>query len=163
MSDTLLHCRCGRVEVALTGDPILTAACHCDDCQAGSAKLEALPGAWALRDASGGTWYALYRKDRYRVTRGAELLRPDKLRPGTPTNRVFASCCNSGLFVSYDSGLHWVSIYRPGFGADALPLEMRVNTKFATVPLPDDVPAYRTFPLSFVWRLVKARVAMLLG
>ena len=97
------------------------------------------------------------------MTRGADLLRHDKLREGTPTNRVVANCCNSGLFVSYDRGPHWVSIYRPGYGVDAPPLEMRVNTKFATAPVPDDVPGYRSFPLSFVWRLVAARVAMLLG
>lgn len=163
MTETVIHCACGRVELALTGEPILVAACHCDDCQAGGARLEALPGAWKVRDGSDGTYYALYRKDRYRVTRGAALLRPDKLREGTATNRVVATCCNSGLLVTYDRGPHWVSIYRPGFGADAPALEMQVNTKFATVPVPDGVPAYKSFPLSFVWRLIKARVGMILG
>jgi hypothetical protein len=163
VTETLIHCACGQVEAALGGEPILTAACHCDDCQAGGAKIEALPGAWKVRDASGGTYYALYRKDRYRVTRGAELLRHDKLREGTPTNRVIATCCNSGLFVSYDRGPHWVSIYRPSYGGDAPALEMRVNTKFATAPVPDDVPAYRSFPPRFVVKLVVARVAMMFG
>lgn len=162
MSETLLHCACGKVEVAVAGRPILTAACHCDDCQAGGAHLESLPGAWKVRDASGGTYYALYRKDRYRVTRGAELLEPWKLR-ATPTSRVYARCCNSGMFVRYDSGPHWVSIYAPGFGGHEPALEMRVSTKFATGPVPSDVPAYRTFPLSFVWRLVVARVQMVFG
>lgn len=163
MTETLIHCACGKVEVALGGEPILTAACHCDDCQAGGAKIEALPGAWKVRDASGGTYYALHRKDLFRVTRGAELLRHDKLRPGTATNRVIATCCNSGIFISYDRGPHWVSIYRPGYGGDAPPLEMRVNTKWAAGPVPNDVPAYRNFPLSFVWRLIKARVGMMFG
>ncbi len=160
---TTIQCRCGQVEVTLEGEPILTAACHCDDCQAGGAKVEALPGAWKIRDASGGTYYALYRKDRFAVTRGAELLRHDKLREGTPTNRVIATCCNSPLFVSYDRGPHWVSIYRPGFGETAPPLEMRVNTKFAAGPLPDDVPAYKSFPPRFVIRLVAARVGMMVN
>ncbi|HEY9011930.1 MAG TPA: DUF6151 family protein [Devosia sp.] len=162
MTRTLIHCACGKIEVALEGEPILTAACHCDDCQAGGAKLEARPGAWKVRDASGGTYYALYRKDRYRVTRGAELLDYWKLRD-TPTNRVVATCCNSGLFVNYDSGPHWVSVYRPGYHGAAPALQMRVNTKWAAGPVPDDVPAYRSFPLDFVWRLVKARIAMMFG
>lgn len=115
-----------------------------------------------MRDASGGTYYALYRKDRYRVTRGAELLDYWKLRD-TPTNRVVATCCNSGLFVNYDSGPHWVSVYRPGYHGAAPALQMRVNTKWAAGPVPDDVPAYRSFPLDFVWRLVKARIAMMFG
>lgn len=160
---TMIECRCGQVEVALEGEPILTAACHCDDCQAGAARLEALPGAWTIKDAAGGTYCALYRKDRYRVKRGAELLRADKLRAGTPTSRMVATCCNSGLFITYDSGPHWVAVYEPGFGAAAPPLEMRVNTRFAPGPVPDDVPGYKTFPLRFVVSLVKARLAMLFG
>lgn len=160
---TRVHCACGQVEVALDGEPILVAACHCDDCQAGGAKIEALPGAWAVRDAAGGTYYALYRKDRYRVVRGADLLAPQKLRAGTPTNRVVATCCNSGLFISYDSGPHWIAAYAPGFHGAEPKLEMRVNTRFAPGHVPHDVPAYKSFPLSFVWRLIKARVGMMLG
>lgn len=161
MSETLVRCACGKVEVALAGGPILTAACHCDDCQAGGARIEALAGARPVRDAASGTYSALYRKDRYRVTRGADLLRADKLRAGTPTNRMVATCCNSGMFVSYDHGPHWVAVYAPGFGGKAPPLEMRVNTRFATGEVPGDVPAYRWFPPRFVIRLVLARLAML--
>ena len=160
---TLIRCGCGQVEVAFEGEPIVTAACHCDDCQAGAARIEALPGAWPIRDAAGGTYSALYRKDRYRVTRGADLLRADKLRAGTPTNRMVATCCNCGLFVSYDRGPHWISAYRPGFGATAPALELRVNTRFAPGPVPDDVPGYRLFPLGFVVKLVVARAAMMFG
>lgn len=42
---------------------------------------------------------------------------------------------------------------------------MRLNTRFAPagVAMPDDVPAYATFPFGFVWRLVVARVAMMFG
>lgn len=160
---TVLHCRCGQVEVALEGEPIVTAACHCDDCQAGAARIEALPGAWTILDAAGGTYSALYRKDRYRVMRGAELLRADKLRAGTPTNRMVATCCNSGMFVSFDRGPHWIAVYRPGFGETAPALEMRLNTRFAPGPVPEDVPGYRSFPLRFVVKLVVARAAMMFG
>lgn len=162
MLETVIKCRCGRVELAVSGDPILTVACHCDDCQAGGAHLQSLPGAWPIMDEAGGTWYALYRKDRLRVLRGADLLQPWKLG-ATATSRVHTTCCNSSLFVRFDRGPHWVSLYRPGFGDTAPPLQMRVNTRYASGPVPDDVPSFRSFPLSFVWRLIKARVAMLLG
>ena len=160
---TTIRCRCGRVEVTIEGEPIVTAACHCDDCQAGAARIEALPGAWTIKDEAGGTYSALYRKDRYRVTRGAELLRADKLRPGTATNRMVATCCNSGMFVSFDRGPHWIAVYRPPLGAAAPALEMRVNTRFAPGPVPADVPGYRFFPFRFVWRLIRARLAMMAG
>lgn len=163
MTETLLRCACGQVTLAVTGKPILTAACYCDDCQAGGAQIEALPGAWAVRSADGGTHCALYRKDRYRVVSGGDLLEPHKLRERTPTNRVVARCCNSGMLITYDRGPHWVSIYALSYGGDAPRLEMRVNTRFAPAAEPQDVPAYKSFPMSFVWRLVKSRLGMVLG
>ncbi len=99
----------------MRGAPILTAACYCDDCQAGAEKLEALPGARPFHDADGGTWMALYRKDRHRVVRGAERLERTKLKPKSGTNRVVARCCNSAMLVDFDGGPHWISIYRPGY------------------------------------------------
>jgi hypothetical protein len=33
MTTKTAHCGCGRVQVALDGDPVLVGACHCDFCQ----------------------------------------------------------------------------------------------------------------------------------
>ena len=30
----LVQCRCGEVQLELTGDPTVQFYCHCDDCQA---------------------------------------------------------------------------------------------------------------------------------
>ncbi len=159
------RCSCGQVEIELSGEPIITAACYCDDCQAGGRMIEALPGAPQVKNADGGTDYLMYRKDRVRVARGAELLQPHKLTPGSPTNRVMATCCNTAVLVNFDRTLHWVSVYRSRFDGAAPAVEMRVQTKFAPegVVLPPDIPAYRTAPLRFVWKLVMARIAMLFG
>lgn len=157
----IASCACGKVELEVIGAPILTAACHCDDCQAGAREIEALPGARPFRDAHGGTPMSLYRRDRFRVVRGAEFLHPRKLRPKTLTNRVVATCCNSAMFVSFDRGLHWTSVFSAAFVGDPPPLDMRVNTRFAVDPVPDDVPSYAGAPLEFVWKLVRARIAML--
>ena len=51
----LYKCRCGEVEIEIIGPPILAAACHCDDCQAGAKLLEALPDAPRLLDGFAGT------------------------------------------------------------------------------------------------------------
>jgi len=161
-----LSCACGEVRIAVSGEPIVTAACYCDDCQAGAAQVEALRGARVIKDSDGGTWSALYRKDRYRVVRGAERLSRVKLRDGSPTNRVVATCCNSAMLVDFDRGPHWVAMYRPGFERPLPELEMRLQTRFAPDPegLPrDGVPAYRMFPLRFIGKLLAARAAMALG
>ena len=56
-------------------------------------------------------------------------------------------------------------MYRVRFGDAAPPLEMRNKVEHAQDrnTLPDDVPTYRSFPLSLIWRLLRARAAMALG
>ena len=158
-TSTTLQCACGKVEIAAVGAPILTVACHCEDCREGGRRIEALPEAPRIVDADGGTGYVLYRKDRISSVRGAEFLQSHKLRAQSITNRVVASCCNSGLYVNFDSGPHWVSLYRARLGAAAPPLEMRINTKSKAVDA--GVPSFEGFPVKVALKLVAARIAML--
>lgn len=161
----MARCVCGKVELELSGPPLISPVCHCDDCQAGSAMLEALPGAPPILDAGRGTPYALYRKDRLRCTRGAELLQGYKLQPGSTTHRMVASCCNSAVLVQLPSVLHWTPVYRDRILPPAPPLEMRIQTRFipAGIAVPADLRAVSGTPLTFVVRMVAARLAMLLG
>ena len=157
------RCTCGKVEIELRGAPILGAVCHCDDCQAGSRRLEQLPNAPHILDAAGGTPYLLYRKDRVTCTKGEELLAGHKLKAASTTSRMVATCCNSAMLVRLDRILHWTPVYRDRFVGDAPPLEMRVSTKFKPegVPLPDDLPSYAGISAKFALKLVGARIAML--
>lgn len=162
---TIIRCSCGKVEVELIGAPIACAACYCRDCDTGARRIEALPNAGPVRDADGATSYVLYRKDRVRCSNGAQLLRGSKLNEKSITNRVIATCCNSAMFVNFDRGPHWVSVYRNRLEGHAPPLQMRINTKFrqSNDPLPNDVPGYPTFPLSLAGKLIGSRIAMLFG
>ncbi len=158
------RCACGKVEFELSGAPVISLVCHCDDCQAGSAMLEALPGAPPILDAGHGTPYALYRNDRVHCTRGAELLEGYKLKPGSTTHRMVASCCNSAMLARLPPVLHWTPIYRDRIAPPAPPLEMRIQTRFvpAGVSLPADLRDVSGTPLTFVIRMVTAKLAMLL-
>ena len=159
-----VRCTCGRVELEAIGAPILSAACHCDDCQNGARLLAALPGAPPVMDVYSGTQYVLYRKDRVTCSKGVELLRDYKLRKASGTNRVVASCCNAAMLVRFDGGLHWVSVYRGRYQAAAPTLEIRINTRFSPAggERASDVPSYASYPLRFVAKLVAAKIAMLL-
>jgi hypothetical protein len=164
MQKRLVRCRCGAVEIEIEGAPIVTAACHCDDCQAGAALLLERGGISVL-DRFAGTPSVLFRKDRVHVLNGAGRIEKLKLRPSSRTNRTIATCFGTPLMVTFDSALHWVPVYSQLFGSAAPPLEMRLNTRFIPpdIPAPTDVPSYRYFPLSFAVRLVGARIAMALG
>jgi hypothetical protein len=158
-------CLCGGVELKAVGSPIVSSVCYCDDCRKGADQIEALPNAGTVRDPDGGTAYILYRKDRIACSKGAEFLRSYKLKETSVTNRIVATCCNSAVFMNFDSGPHWVSAYRARFQGELPPLQLRICTKFKPdgVVLPDDVPSYRRYPPGLVFKLLASRVAMLLG
>lgn len=158
------RCACGNVELELTGAPVISLVCHCDDCQAGSRLIEALPGAPAILDAGAGTPYLLYRNDRVHCTKGTELLEGYRSKSDSTTSRMVASCCNSAMLARLPSVLHWTPVYRDRIVPPAPPLEMRIQTRFvpADVAVPADLPSVTGVPLRFFTRLIAARVAMTL-
>ena len=157
-------CRCGHVRCESIGRPIVAAVCYCEDCQAGGRQIEALPGAAPVLDPDGGTPLLTWRDDRFACVAGAELLVGYRLKETSPTQRFVASCCNSAMFLKFAPG-HWTSSYRARFEGTPPPIEMRTKgeRRHSDLPLPRDVPSYRGFPPRLIWRLLAARVAMMLG
>jgi hypothetical protein len=164
VNQLIARCACGSVELEVIGTPILGVACYCDDCQDAARQIEALPNARPVLSQDGGTEYLLYRKDRMRCSKGGDLMLDYKIKNESPTRRVVATCCNSTMFLDFQKG-HWFSVYRVGFGGNAPPLQMRIQTRYkpGNGDIPNDVPSYATYPLKFVAKLMAARVAMLVG
>lgn len=158
----IARCSCGSVELEASGAPIVCTVCYCDDCQKGGRQIEALPNARPVLDPDGGTAHLLYRKDRVRCSKGALLMKGYKIKDGSASSRVVATCCNSAMMLKFDDSRHWVSMFRARFQGDIPPLQMRVQTKFkpGNSDLPNDVPSYPTYPLKFVAKLVAAKIAM---
>lgn len=161
----LATCSCGQVIVRLDGPHIYCAACHCDDCQAAAHELEKLPTPEPVMDQFGGTHYVLHRRDRYVILQGSERLEPYKLRPDSPTRRMVARCCNSPMFAAFDNAQHWISVYRSRIERGAPQLQSRIATKYSEHPeaLSNDVPAFKTFPIKLVMRIILARGQMAIG
>jgi hypothetical protein len=143
------------------GAPILVAACYCTSCRTAGHAFEKMPGAAPVVDADGGTPLVVYRKDRIRCTQGREHLQERRLKPESPTRRVFATCCNSAMFADFTPG-HWLSLYRKRFGAGAPAVQMRLMTaeRPANVALGRDVPNYPGRPGNFAWKLISTWAAM---
>jgi hypothetical protein len=161
----VVSCVCGRVRFGADGAPMSRAVCYCDDCQAGARLIEALPNAPRFRDDDGGTSFLTYRDDRFKCLSGEDLLVAYRIKEGSPTRRMIASCCNSAIYLKFEPGF-WVSIYRERLESDDLPPpEMRIQTKYrrADAPLPDLTPCYRGIPLRLFVRGVFARIAMAVG
>jgi len=155
-------CRCGEVALVLEGEPIVSSACYCTSCQSAGETFEALPEASRVLETDGGTGFVLFRKDRVRCLMGAERLREFRLTPSSPTRRVVASCCNTPMFLEFQSG-HWLSIYSRALPADDRPpLEMRTMTqdRRAGVEFADAIPSPAKHNGRFMWRLLAAWAAM---
>lgn len=143
---TTIRCTCGQVEIRVTGKPILTTICHCDDCQRASSELERLENASGILDTAGGTAYVLFRRDRVSCSQGASLLRDHRIEDEPFTKRVVASSCNAPLYLDFEQG-HWLSLFHSRF-EDAPPIQMRTQTKHATNlrSVPRDAPQFKRTP-----------------
>jgi len=157
-----LYCACGRVHLEAEKAPIVSVACMCNSCREAGARLEKLPEAASILERDGGTRFVLYRKDRVRFTKGAELLREFRLTPTSKTRRVVASCCNTPVFAEFQNG-HWLSLYGGLWPKATLPaLEMRTMTSDLADPsvLSDDVPNSSRQSGMFFAKLLGAWIAM---
>jgi hypothetical protein len=141
---SVVRCQCGSVELAVAGAPILSTICHCTSCKEAGHLLQALSGALPVLDASNGTAFTLFRKDRVRPIRGSNLLSEHRLKPESATRRVVATCCNTAMFLDFTKG-HWLSVYGGRI----------VASQAATVTPPPIESG-----LALFWRLMIAWVAM---
>lgn len=164
MRQRIASCNCGKVRLALSGEPIITGVCYCDDCQAAAKLLEQMGAAPDFHDPWNGTSYATFRDDRLVWLEGDERLKPAKLNPGAPTTRFLASCCNTPMSLKFGPGW-WTSVYRDRLGAEAPANEMRLQTRFVEdgAGLPTDLPRHRRFAAALIFRLLASRVAMAFG
>jgi len=153
-------CRCGKVALEIAGEPILRSICYCQSCQQ-AGRLHADTGADAILADDGGTDYVLYRKDRVRCVSGGDLLEERRLKPDSPTRRMFARCCNTGMFLDFTKG-HWLTVYRTRLPDGIAPATMRVMT--AERPdgpaLANDMTNYRGHSGKFMLKLLGAWAAM---
>jgi len=160
----LARCRCGAVELAAVGQPIVASTCYCPDCQAAARQIEARADSPNLADADGGTDYLLFRKDRISCAKGAEHLEELRLTDTSATRRMIASCCGSAMYMAFDDARHWVSAYHGRFTEDVPPVEMRICTKFRTSGkiLDSRIPSYAGYAPRLIMRLLGSRLAMAL-
>ncbi len=162
---TRIACVCGHVICEAKAAPIATVICCCDDCQQAAHAIEALPAAPAILDPFGGTKLTLFRQDRFICVQGEDALVPRKLREASVTNRFVASCCNTFIYLGFDKGPHWVSVWTNRLPAPQPPAEMRVMTKYSpnVAAIPGDIPNARSFAFGFLVKVLASRIPMLFG
>lgn len=156
-----VQCACSQVQVEAQGEPLITLACYCEDCQTAGKQIGALPNAHSGLDSDGGTVSVLFRKDRVRITRGESLLVDHKLSPNSRTTRRIASCCNSNLMTRFAGSVPIVVLRN--FASDA---RLRPDMCVLTRSAPDrsrilhDAPTHEGVPATLLMKVLSAKVAM---
>ncbi|MDV3250932.1 hypothetical protein DevBK_06265 [Devosia sp. BK] len=162
MAKSVVTCSCEQVALELDGAPFISTECHCNSCREAAGRLQPLPLARPMLEDNGGTQFVLYRKDKVAFLRGQDLLEVFRLGPDAPTRRVISRCCNSPIFLEFQSG-HWLSLYSSLWPAETRPKpELRTMTSDKTdgIALADDVPAGTAQTLRFYRKLLGAWIAM---
>jgi len=153
---TSARCRCGKLELRIAGAPIMCSICYCASCQEPGRRHQAVSSADAVLAADGGT-DVLYRNERVRCVHGGELFEERRLKPDSPTRRMYARCCKTAMFVDVTKG-HWLPIHRGRLADDIPPVTMRMMTaeRPAGVVLPDDMANYPGHSGEFMLKLLGA-------
>ena len=158
---TSARCRCGKVELQIVGPPILRGICYCASCQEAGRRYKEVPGGDSVLAEDGGTDYVLYRKDRVRCVQGGNLFEERRLRPGSPTRRMYARCCKTAMFLDFTKG-HWLTVYRGRLpnGIPAATMRMMTAERPEGVILPNDMANYPRHSAKFMLKLLRAWMAM---
>lgn len=154
----IVTCACGTVKFKALAKPIATAVCYCNDCQSAGEMLKDFDNTKPFQDPDGGTAYVTLHDKNWVAIEGEDCLSPLKLKPDSPTTRYITTCCQSPMFLKFNSGF-WISTYRARYVVPP-PLEWRNKTsrRRSKRPYPDDIPRFKTFPLRLFGRLLKARL-----
>jgi hypothetical protein len=157
-----LACACGQVRLEVQGRPIISTECHCNSCREAGGRLGAVPASKPVLEPNRGTRFVLYRKDRVRFLKGADLLKEFRLKPEAKTRRIVAGCCSTPVFLEFHNG-HWLSLYGCLWPEGALP-PLALRTMTSDLPggtaVVDGVPNARQQSLLFFARLLGAWIAM---
>jgi hypothetical protein len=126
MSTITIECACGEVKLEVSGEPLVSVYCHCDDCQAvhGAAYLPA----------------AIYRLEQVRVVAGLPAIWRRKT-----TARGFCGRCGTRLYAEPE-GAEFRSLSAYLLPDAAFRPSCHINCQFALLPVRDDLPHFRGFP-----------------
>lgn len=124
-----VSCRCGKVEVEISAQPITQFFCHCDDCQA-------VHGAAYVPES-------VYPAEAVTIVKGEPVSWTLKRNP-----RFFCGDCGTRLFIDV------LALKLRGLNGCVLPdgafqAQFHMHCRFAVRPVEDDLPHYESRPPQF--------------
>lgn len=118
-----VQCRCGKIAIKLSAEPVVQLYCHCDDCQA-------VHGAAYVPES-------VYPSDAVTIEAGEPAEWTLKLHP-----RIFCRDCGTRLFIDVpEMSLRGVNGYL--LPVEAFRPQFHMQCQFAPSPVRDDLPHYR--------------------
>jgi hypothetical protein len=124
-----VHCRCGEVELTISGDPIAQLYCHCDDCQT-------VHGAAFVPES-------VYLKEHVSISSGSPKGWTLKRNA-----RYFCGTCGTRIFIEV-KGLNLCGVNGYILPPDGFKAQYHMNCKFAAIPVQDHLPHYAALAPQF--------------
>lgn len=93
-------CQCRKVNLSVESSDVLRLVCYCKDCRGYYNTLNKLEGSKpnAILDPWGGCDYTHLQPSELTVNAGKVYLNACKIRPNSPINRVYTTCCHTPIF-----------------------------------------------------------------
>lgn len=129
MKNIEIQCLCGSAVLKITGEPVVQAYCHCDDCQAAH-------GAAYIATAA-------YPSQAIEILKGQLIplvvKTAQRMRCANCGTLVFTEVANVGL-RSVNATLLPKGYFKPQF---------HLQCQYAVLPVVDSLPHYKSFPAAF--------------
>jgi len=129
MKNTKVSCLCGSVIAEISGDPVIQAYCHCDDCQTAHSAAYVLS--------------SVYPSDAVNVQKGE--LTPLVVKT---TQRMRCSKCGTFIFTDVKSA-NLRSVNAMLLPKDDFKPQFHLQCQYAVLPVVDNLPHYKGFPAAF--------------
>lgn len=123
------RCFCGAVEIEVTGEPAVSAYCHCKDCRG-----------WLAAPIHGAT---LWKTGDVRVVEGASLL--GTYKKTDRSHRQFCTLCGGGVMIVHPA-MNMIDVMSVVIPDYPFRPTMHVNYESKVLSMRDGLPKYKGFP-----------------
>ena len=125
-------CFCGEVELEVTGTPVVTGYCHCEDCRA-----------WSAAPVNA---FSLWAPDSVRITKGEAHI--GTFNKTDSAYRKYCTSCGGHLMTDHP-GMKLVDVYTSVLrGFDQEPT-LHVHYETKTISVRDGLPKFKDLPADF--------------
>ena len=128
------NCFCGAVQIEVSGTPEAMAYCHCESCRS-----------WSGSPVHAST---MWRSESVSVTSGADNIGTFHKSPESISHRQYCTQCGGHLMIRHPT-MGLIDVMAATLPTLNFQPSVHVNYGEAVLPIEDELPKFRDFPVDF--------------